>query len=308
MFLYHKDLVLARGSSKLNLKVARYKCPATKKETYMAKRKRKFNEITIKIWQKQGRGKGLLKNYKPWIHIQDIPSKGLSTRIKGVKAERVHHLLSRLELSCFYCLDWSDKVLDIREQYPLYLYETLALASLLNIKHPKSPKTKDVIVMTTDFLVTIYDSLRVRDVAITVKYSKDLAKRRTLEKLELERKYWERRKIEWKILTEKQINITLIKNIQWLHPLINKNLEFLHIHPVIFRKIANFMKIVIHQRTTPLRALTDLCDHIFQLQPGTSLLVVRYLIANRIWIVDMNRPIQPEKPLSMIKIISEEEL
>ena len=33
-------------------------------------------------------------NYNPWLHIQDVPSQGLASRIKGWKTRRVHHLLS----------------------------------------------------------------------------------------------------------------------------------------------------------------------------------------------------------------------
>lgn len=47
----------------------------------MAKRKRKSNKKTIKNRLKEGRGTGNLKDYKPWLTIQDVASKGLATRI-----------------------------------------------------------------------------------------------------------------------------------------------------------------------------------------------------------------------------------
>ncbi|HEV7736265.1 MAG TPA: hypothetical protein VGO47_02690, partial [Chlamydiales bacterium] len=83
----------------------------------MAKRKRLVTETSIKRRIKEGRGIGRLANYKPWLHIQDVPSLGLSSRIKGWKTQRVHHFLSGLELLYFYILEWSRNVVDIREQY-----------------------------------------------------------------------------------------------------------------------------------------------------------------------------------------------
>ena len=85
----------------------------------MAKYKRVWNENQYRKYLAEGRGQGVLKNYKPWIQIQDFPSRGIVSRVKGRKTGRVHHLMSNLELEYFYLLDWSEKTQDIREQYPL---------------------------------------------------------------------------------------------------------------------------------------------------------------------------------------------
>ncbi len=81
----------------------------------MAKRKRITNQTTIEKRINEGRGQGRGGDYQPWLLIQDVPSQGLATRIKGWKTKRVHHLLSNLELSYFYILEWSPVVFDIRE-------------------------------------------------------------------------------------------------------------------------------------------------------------------------------------------------
>ena len=36
-----------------------------------------------KRWIKEGRGQGYLKDYKPWITIRDVSSKGRSHRVFG---------------------------------------------------------------------------------------------------------------------------------------------------------------------------------------------------------------------------------
>ena len=64
----------------------------------MAKRKRENNDKQNERKRKEGRGEGILENYKPWLKTQDLGSEGLATRIKGVKTGRIHQLLSTLEL------------------------------------------------------------------------------------------------------------------------------------------------------------------------------------------------------------------
>lgn len=94
----------------------------------MAKWHRTWNEQKYRRYIKEGRGQGTLSAYKPWIMIHDFSSLGMVSRVFGNTTGRIHHLLSNMELSYFYILDWSDKVCDIREQYPL-----LNIAAVLEI-------------------------------------------------------------------------------------------------------------------------------------------------------------------------------
>ncbi len=180
----------------------------------MAKRKR---SQSVDKMQKDGRGLGLGIEYKPWLHIQDVSSLGRSTRLKGIKIPRQYDFLSDLERNYFYLLEYSDEVVDIREQYPLLpIEETLLIADELGIKHSIEPKTQEPIVMTTDFVVTTKGQENT-DVARTIKYKNDLADERVLEKFEIERVYWERKGINWGIVTENEISKTMTTNIAFVH-------------------------------------------------------------------------------------------
>jgi len=148
---------------------------------------------------KQKRGEGRLGKYIPWILVHEISSRGLSSRILGKKTKRIHHLLSTLEKRVFLLLDKDDSVLDIREQYPLPLNETIQIAFEKNIRHGSDDG--EPMTMTTDFLVDLSNRL----VAINVKPSQKYS-RRTIEKFEIEKTYWEGRGIEWIPLTEKEID------------------------------------------------------------------------------------------------------
>ena len=152
---------------------------------------------------KEGRGQGVGKDYKPWLFIQDVPSSGRATRLKGIKTGRQHEFLSDMESDYFYILEYSDSVVDIREQFPLLSQEeTLLIANEAGINHPKSPQTGKHIIMTTDFLIT-KKGINGENVELarTIKPKEDLLDRRVLEKFEIEKRYWQKRGIEWGIVT-----------------------------------------------------------------------------------------------------------
>lgn len=179
----------------------------------MAKHNRVWNESQYRRYLAEGRGQGTMENYKPWIQIQDFPSKGIVSRVKGRKTGRVHHLMSNLELWFFYLLEWSEITLDIREQYPLDdIAEAISVAEEAGIRYPYDNFSGFPYVMTSDFMITVNGGLTAR----AVKPTSELAKRRVREKLEIERRYWERRGISWKLVTEKEIPRTKVRNIEWL--------------------------------------------------------------------------------------------
>ncbi|NWQ39995.1 TnsA endonuclease N-terminal domain-containing protein [Bacillus sp. EB106-08-02-XG196] len=133
----------------------------------------------IDKWIKEGRGSGSGSDYKPWLNIQDVSSLGRSTRLKGIKTGRQHEFLSDLERNYFYLTEYSDFVIDIREQFPLFpLEETIVIADELGIKHPTDPKTNEPIVMTTDFLLTLDKGQGVSEVARTIKMKEELLNER----------------------------------------------------------------------------------------------------------------------------------
>jgi hypothetical protein len=242
------------------------------------------------------RGKGRGSDYTPGLRIQDVPSRGLATRIQGWKTNREHHFFSKLELLFFYLLEWSLTVCDIREQYPLDLSETLAIAQQLGIRHPTNPRAECPIVMTTDFLITIRKPTGFEEYARTIKYAKDLSSKRVMEKFEIERLYWKKRNIDWGIVTENEISVTVANNIQWVHPY--KNVASLTpITEETIRLVESALTLEILNQREPLRDLTNRCDEKFRLATGSSLMVVRHLIATRKWQVDMNNPIRAPKPL-----------
>lgn len=262
----------------------------------MAKRKRTTTEESIRKREKEGRGQGRGEHYKPLLLIQDVASIGLATRTKGWHTGRIHHFLSKLEFMFFLVLEWSITVVDIREQFPLDREVTIEIAKQLGIKHPTDPKTKVPIVMTTDFVVTIPRGDDQVDLARCVKYAKDLGSKRVLEKLEIERAYHQVKKTDWGIVTEHEIDPRIAESVKWVHPYRDPD-SLQPLSADMVKRIEKVLTTRVLESQKPLRDITNECDDLLGLGPGSSLLVVRHLIANRVWQVDMTKPVNPPEIL-----------
>lgn len=132
----------------------------------------------------------------------------------------------------------------VYEQFALDIQETIAIAKELGFVHPRNYKTKQLTVMTTDFLVVTQDvkqsgAIIKKKTAYTFKYSSEIytdsncktflsSATRTLQKLKVEQEYWNRRGIEYRIITEQHATKELAWNIQFckigLKQLVDKNL------------------------------------------------------------------------------------
>lgn len=183
----------------------------------MAKRRYAIDEQKIARFQKENRGKGHGKDYKPWLTIQDVPSSGRSSRPFSFKTGRHQHFLSDLETGAFYLFQWSDDVIDLREQFPLDRNVTREIAKEMGVAHPVESSTQTEIVMTTDFLIDVRGGNETRLVARSVKPMEELSKVRVLEKQEIERRYWELQGVDWGIITENEIPKQRVSNLRWLY-------------------------------------------------------------------------------------------
>ena len=182
---------------------------------FMTGKKYVNTELQNQKWLREGRGSGHGSDYKPWLTVRDLSSQGRSHRVFGHKSQRTHHLLSDLELAVFLLLEWSRSTVDIREQFPLRLEDTKALALESGIDHPSVRGVLQV--MSSDFLVNTTDASQPK-FALQAKYVEALSDARTIEKLELERRYWLQKGVPWWLITEKDIPSVVTQNISWLYP------------------------------------------------------------------------------------------
>lgn len=222
--------------------------------------------------------------YEPYIKVGDISSLGRSHRVYGYKSGRTHHLLSDLELRVFLLFEWNANVISIKEQFPLNLKETLAIAEDANIKHPAIKGEKKV--MTTDFYVTSNgkDKSITSQTAFQVKYAKDLDKPRTLEKIEIERRFWKSKDVPFYIITENEIPLTVSNNIEWLYPSKNFNRVTLSSDDLEY-----YSKQLKRHRNFSLINFCKKCDTLNNLEIGTALSYMRALLAQNLMSFDITK-------------------
>jgi len=258
----------------------------------MAKRREILDEEKIKKYIKMGYGSGEGKEYKPWIEIQDFPSLGRVSRPFGWKTNRIHHLLSDLEKNYFYILEWSDMVIDIREQFPLFDRElAIQIAQEKGIKYPVYKGTDIPYIMTTDFMINIRTSSgQLKNIARTIKPSGDLEKKSVIDKYEIERCYWEKKGIDWGIATEHEIERNLSGNIEWLHMCYRyEDLEFNDRR--YFEELATILTSRLYKLDIPLNSLLTNLDFEYRTEAGTFLKILKHLLASKKLFIDMTQPI-----------------
>lgn len=269
----------------------------------MAKRRLNWTEDKIERYVKEGRGQGQRESYKPWLTIQDFPSQGRVTRSPGWKTRRLHEFMSDHEIRYFFLLDWADDVIDIREQFPLDRGKTECIAERKNIQHPMDTKTKVLIPLTTDFLITVKRDERIFNIARTVKEAAALEDERVIEKFEIEREYWQQLNIDWKIVTNLDISKTFASNIAWIYSaywlekLDDLNVQdLLELLPILPERISQ-------GGGQTIQALLKNLDQEYNMCPGTFLYLFRHLLARKHITVDFShKVIKTNEPVKSFKV------
>jgi hypothetical protein len=162
---------------------------------------------------KRGRGKGEFEYYLPWIFPYELAGTGRGHKKRGWLIDRLYALLSDLELYFLINIEWEDDtIIDIREQYPLPIKDTLVIAKNFGYIHPSKDR-KENNVMSTDVFVIKEIGGTYKCFAYAVKPLEELKDKRVKEKLAIEAKYWEELGVPWNIITEENINIEQAKNL-----------------------------------------------------------------------------------------------
>jgi hypothetical protein len=236
---------------------------------HMAKNRRKWNQDIYEKYISEGRGQGEGEKYKPWIRVQDFGSRGTVSRIYSRKTNRIHHLLSKNEKYYFYLLEWSDNVMDIREQFPLSNVESaMNIAASAYIAYPIDSISRFPYVMTCDFMLTTLNGLKAR----TVKQVSELSNPRVLEKLEIERRYWDKHGVDWKIVTEHEIDVRKAQAIEW----VRQQSDDFASNPALIMEFAQRFE----NSDSPLEVAKGI-ELDFRFPAGTGLSIFRHLIQTR---------------------------
>lgn len=255
----------------------------------MSKNPEKTKEIKAKAEKQiasrlaKGAGSGAGRAYKPYLTVRDVNSRGRYNRSPSVTVGRVHQLLSDLEYHVLLMLDWDSQVTDIREQFPVPLEESQAIAREMGIAHLSYQGTDEV--LTTDFLVDLNIQGKTIRRAISAKYAEELDDPRVLEKMELERRYWISKGIQFNLVTELEIPVLLQKNVKWFHPYMN---HFDLSTPEQQQEYFKILLAAINQSPSQkVTAITTRLDDEYNIEPGTHLSLLRQFLAQRAFYFDL---------------------
>ena len=114
-----------------------------------------------------------------------------------------------------------------------------------------------------------------------------LSDARTIEKLELERRYWLQKGVPWWLITEKDIPSVVTQNISWLYPAQRDEIEI----DVLVERAAFYQH---HFQNDPERSVIEVAkqlDTAYQQPMGQSLLEIRQLLAQRCFLFDILTPV-----------------
>ncbi|WP_368901895.1 TnsA endonuclease C-terminal domain-containing protein [Oceanobacillus oncorhynchi] len=257
----------------------------------------------------QGYGKGEGEKYKPYIDVIRVASKGRASRVKGWKTNRVHHFLSDSETRFFYLMEYDSSVIDIREHYPL-IDNVEKLYSNLDdklIKRLFNQKSGEPFVLTTSFLITKKaPDGSIQNYARSIKDYRQLEQTQVIERFEVMRRYWELNGIDYGIITNKEIPVTLAKNIEYIHS--SFHLEEYGISESNQLLYADYLlKLLRDYQGKPIKEVLSIYDNNMDLEDGMGLLIFKHLLARQVIKINMNRPINIDQLCSTINILDYEE-
>lgn len=167
-----------------------------------------MRRISEKTKLREGRGTGTGADYEPYIKVSDFGSEGTCSNPIDWKNGRIVHLLSQGEAILWHLLRWDERNVDIQEQFPLHLEETLRLCDQYGIRHPHNRSTP----MTTDFLVTQKGGIKL---AFSLKSSRtEMDNPRTVQKLFIEKQYWMAKHVPFQLTFKEDLNVIFYNNIR----------------------------------------------------------------------------------------------
>ena len=269
----------------------------------MARGPKKWDEATIERMYLEGRGEGVGPHYKPWIGVLEFSSRGRSRRVAGVKTGREHQLFSDVEWGLFLLLEWARNVIDIREQFPLDRELTLEIAAGLRIRHPVYPGTKVPAVMTADFLTTEKRNGSLTLVAYNAKRTEEAEEVRSMEKLEIQRHYFQGMGSPHHLVFSSQIPAHTVRNLAWIRGGLLKPGELEPYPNCLVENAQRMAADLAHPKSS--QSLAEYCgtfDTRFGLPSGTGMRVARLLMQERVLTADLESPDLASAPLAAFRV------
>lgn len=198
-------------------------------------------ERSLREQIRQGRGQGHHASYLPWLRLsrRRLPSTSNAHLQSMPLIGRQGHFLSSNELHVALWLLWLG-VDDLREQFPLWPFPhphplyglpavqgkplpwsrgTLAIAADLGIDHGRFIGSRIPYVATTDLMLTLVGDGAPRCIAVALKPAtmvsgQSSVKKRTVERLALEKAYADEIGIRWLLMSDADVPDGMLDNLK----------------------------------------------------------------------------------------------
>jgi hypothetical protein len=129
------------------------------------------------------------------------------------------------------------------------------------------------------------DGLKAR----TIKMTSELKNARTIEKLEIERRYWLEKGIDWKIVTEREISRQKARNIEWLYT--GDGFYIAEYGDKELESIRSVLLELVKLGNHSIVEAAQIVDDEFLLPTGAGLSLFKQLVLDRKIVVDLNKPL-----------------
>lgn len=248
----------------------------------------------------EGRGQGEKADYICWFQCHEENYPGTSFRIYNPKIGRMHQVFGRSQIYLLLQLMYAKEIVDIRENFPLLpaarfyashsknhskglpTAETLSIAKEYSkdhssFKHPKYSRSKDLKVLTTDFLITKTDGTKCAISIRTENSFKDISRFR---KHIIEELYWQSRLIPFTVVEKDKINRQFSNNIRDIilpSPLSERVFSG---SPNISLAVESFQK-MFSNTTDSVVEIARRIEKDYQFPEGTGINIFQYLMQNR---------------------------
>ena len=158
------------------------------------------------------------------------------------------------------------------------------MAIAAGIDHPSTNGVMHT--MSSDFMVNTSNTFQPKFV-LQAKYAQAIQDSRTIEKLELERRYWQQKEVPWLVITDQDIPKVVFQNISWLYPAQRDELN----EDVVLDR----HKFYSYQfKQSPDKTIIEIAKKLdveYKMSVGESLLEIRQLLARRCFVFNILTPI-----------------
>lgn len=206
----------------------------------------------------RGQGLGVHAEYKPWLRVRDVPSRGTSSIVRGIRIPRCIHLLSKIEAAYFFLLERRRAVQDCREQFPILdITRTLELCEELGVRHPHKGFYPEP--FTIDFMITEIEDGKPCFRAASIKTPRDAVKPAVLHRLAVEHRWCAEHNIPWTLVDTSELGDTVLVNLRFMRA------WFLHRHTPDYPQAVRFAACLLdgYQRNTLIDELVhDVCQRL----------------------------------------------